>query len=154
AAVAVACVEQLRDEGWQIPDAAVSEGLAGVRWPARLEVTGRCPLVVLDCAHNVASARALVETLQQSFPPARRLLVFAGSSDKDLAGMFRVLAPSFAHAFLTRSSSARSTPPEQLADLLRAGTDLPFTTCPTAAEAWQAARALVRPDDLICVTGS
>jgi dihydrofolate synthase/folylpolyglutamate synthase len=154
AAVAVACVEQLRDEGWPISDAAVAEGLRGVRWPARLEVVGRRPLVVLDCAHNDASARALVETLQASFPPARRLLLFASSNDKDVVGIFRILAPHFAHAFLTCYHSARSTPPEQLADLLRASGDLPFTICPSAAEAWQAARELARPDDLICVTGS
>ena len=61
-----------------------------------------------------ASAQALVDTLQASFPPAadggsngngrggQRWLVFAGSSDKDLAGMFRALAPHFDHAFLTR----------------------------------------------------
>ena len=75
-------------------------------WPARLEVLGRRPLVVLDCAHNVASAERWCGRLQASFPPARRLLVFAGSSDKDLAGMFRVLSPHFAHAFLTRYSGS------------------------------------------------
>ena len=60
AAVAIACVEQLRATGWHIPDPAVAAGLSGVRWPARLELLGERPLVVLDCAHNVASAEALV----------------------------------------------------------------------------------------------
>src|SRR5207245_1591010 len=94
-AVAVSCIEQLRTAGWHIPDAAVAAGLANVRWPARLEVLGQHPLVVLDCAHNVASAQALAQTLRVSFPPARRLLVFACSNDKDVAGIFRVLAPHF-----------------------------------------------------------
>ncbi len=125
AAVAVACVEELQAKGWRLPDAAVAAGLAEVSWPARLEVVGRRPLIVLDCAHNVASALALVQTLQASFPPARRLLVFAGSSDKDLAGMFRVLSPHFAHAFLTRyTNNPRSVPAERLAELLRANGDL------------------------------
>jgi dihydrofolate synthase/folylpolyglutamate synthase len=155
AAVAVACVETLRAEGWRIPDAAVAQGLATVQWPARLEVVGRRPLVVLDCAHNVASAQALVETLQTSFPPARRLLIFAGSGDKDLAGMFRVLAPHFQHAFLTRyAGSARGAPPELLAGLWRAGSDLPFTVHAAPDEAWRAARAAAGADDIICVAGS
>jgi dihydrofolate synthase/folylpolyglutamate synthase len=155
AAVALACAEELRAQGWHIGDAAVAAGLAGVDWPARMEVVGRRPFVVLDCAHNVASAEALVETLRASFPPARRLLVFAGSSDKDLAGMFRVLAPHFAHAFLTRyRSNPRSVPPEGLADLLRQGGELPYTLCADADAAWQAARAASGPDDLICITGS
>jgi dihydrofolate synthase/folylpolyglutamate synthase len=96
-----------------------------------------------------------VQTLQASFPPARRLLVFAGSSDKDLAGMFRVLSPHFAHAFLTRYSvNARSVSPERLAELLRTSGDLPYTICPTPADAYRAARAAAGADDLICITGS
>jgi hypothetical protein len=156
AAVAVACVEVLREQGWHVSDAAVAAGLAGVRWPARMEVVGRRPLVVLDCAHNVASAEAVVQTLNSSFPPGgRRLLVFAGSSDKDLPGIFRVLAPHFAHAYLTRyAHNPRAVPPEQLAALLRQVSDLPFSLHPTAAAAWQAARAAAGADDLVCVTGS
>ena len=155
AAVALACVEQLQSEGWHLPDAAVAAGLAEVAWPARLEVVGRRPLVVLDCAHNVASALALVRTLQASFPPARRLLVFAGSSDKDLVGMFRVLSPHFAHVFLTRYTvNARSVPPEQMAELLRASGDVAITLCPDPADAYRAARAAAGDDDLICITGS
>src|SRR5207302_10913455 len=98
AALAVAAVEELQGAGLHIGDLAVAEGLAKVRWPARLEVVGSRPLVVLDCAHNLASAQALVDTLEASFPAAadsggnghrhggRRLVVFAGSNDKDLAG--------------------------------------------------------------------
>jgi dihydrofolate synthase/folylpolyglutamate synthase len=155
AAVAVACVEQLRAAGWHVPEAAVAAGLANVDWPARLEVVGKQPLVVLDCAHNVASAQALVDTLRTSFPPTRRLLVFASSNDKDVPGIFRILAPHFAHAFLTRyGNNPRSVPPEDLAKMLRRSGNLPSTGCPTAAEAWHAARALAGPDDLICITGS
>jgi dihydrofolate synthase / folylpolyglutamate synthase len=155
ASVAVACIERLRAKGFHVPDAAVARGLAGVVWPARMEVLARRPLVVLDCAHNVASAAALVETLQSSFPPARRLLLFAGSTDKDVAGMFRVLAPHFAHAFLTRyTDNPRGVAPEQLSEWWRAAGDVPATACATPAQAWQAARALAGADDLICVTGS
>ncbi|HMC64621.1 MAG TPA: folylpolyglutamate synthase/dihydrofolate synthase family protein [Gemmataceae bacterium] len=155
AAVAVATIEQLQTEGMTIPDAAVAAGLAEVRWPARLEVLGRRPFIVLDCAHNVASAQALVDTLEASFPPGRRLLIFAVSTDKDIAGMFRVLAPQFEHVFLTRyQPSLRAAAPEQLADILRGTADLPYTLCSTAAEAWHAARTAAGPEDLLCVTGS
>lgn len=155
AAVAVAAVEQLRQAGFHIPDAAVAEGLARVCWPARLEVLESRPFVVLDCAHNIASAQALVDTLLVSFPPARRLLLFAGSSDKDLTGMFRVLAPHFAHVFLTRyGNSPRGVPPEKLAELLQAVAAIPTTLCPTVKDAWIQARSLADPDDLICITGS
>ncbi len=155
ASVVVVSVESLRAQGLHVPDAAVKQGLVEVVWPARMEVVGRQPLVVLDCAHNVASAAALVETLLSSFPPARRLLLFAGSSDKDIAGMFREMAPQFAHAFLTRyTNNPRSVAPEQLLDWWRAAGGLTATTCATPIEAWSAARAIADKNDLICVTGS
>jgi dihydrofolate synthase/folylpolyglutamate synthase len=155
AAVAVACVERLREEGFTIPDAAVERGLAEVRWPARMEVVGRRPWVVLDCAHNVAAAEAVVGTIEESFPPGRRLLVFAGSSDKDVAGMFRVMQPHFDAAYLTRySNNPRSVDPEELARLWSAAGPKPAATFATAAEAIAAARAEAGPGDLVCVTGS
>lgn len=155
AAVAVVCVEELRRHGWHLPDAAVATGLAEVSWPARLEVLGRRPLVVLDCAHNVASAQALVAALQSSFPSARRQLIFAASNDKDVRGMFRVLAPHFERAWLTRyTQSPRSFGPEELAAHLRSVSDLPHDLLMTPTEAWEAARQVARPEDLICITGS
>jgi dihydrofolate synthase/folylpolyglutamate synthase len=155
AAVVLACVEQLRADGLHIDDGAVAAGLAGVAWPARLEVLGRRPFIVLDCAHNLASAQALVDTLHASFPPVRRLLVFAGSSDKDLAGMLRLLAPHFHQAFLTRyQSNPRGVPGKQLAEMLHRIADVPASVHATTEEAWRAAGASAGPEDLICVTGS
>jgi dihydrofolate synthase/folylpolyglutamate synthase len=155
AAVAVAVVEVLREQGWHLPDAAVRAGLGEVVWPARMEVVGHRPLVVLDCAHNVASALALVETLDRSFPPGQRLLVFAGSGDKDVAGMFRVLAPHFRRAFFTRfTSNARAVPPEQLAAWWHSAGGAQAEVCATPADGWTAARTAAQADELICITGS
>ncbi len=155
AAVVIACVEQLRELGWHLPDGAVEAGLRTVDWPARLEVCGRRPTILLDCAHNVASAVALADTVCASFPPQRRLLVFAASGDKDVAGMFRVLAPHFAHAFLTRyTTNLRGVPPEHLADLLPAEAGLGVTLCATPAQALAEAKARAGPEDMICIAGS
>ncbi|MCS6850709.1 MAG: bifunctional folylpolyglutamate synthase/dihydrofolate synthase [Gemmataceae bacterium] len=155
AAVVVAVIEQLRREGLVVPDTAVAAGLAAARWPARVEVVGRRPLTILDCAHNVASAQALVETLTASFPPTRRLLVFACSSDKDIRGILRELAPAFSAFWVTcYSHNPRAIPPEQLASILRELTPRPVTVCPAALDAWQAAQAAAGPDDLVCITGS
>jgi dihydrofolate synthase/folylpolyglutamate synthase len=164
AAVAVAAVDLLRDEGLTIPDVAVKTGLASVRWPARLEIVGRRPLVLLDCAHNVASAQALAEALTTSFQLAapahdsregrpRRHLIFAGSRDKDLAGMLRVLGPLFDSIYFTQyAHRTRNVPPQQLAEL-PAGPAIKSQHA-TAPDAWRAARTAAGPNDLICITGS
>src|SRR5262249_13110464 len=105
AALVIAAVEELRRYGLHVPNTAVADGLAQVQWPARVEVVGHAPLVLLDCAHNLASARAMLETLETSFPlrpGGQRLLIFAGSRDKDLAGMLGLLTPHFQQVVLTR----------------------------------------------------
>jgi dihydrofolate synthase/folylpolyglutamate synthase len=154
AAVAVAAIEILQERGWPIRAEAVREGVASVCWPARMEILRHRPLVVVDCAHNVASAEAVVRTLQESFPPTRRVLVFASSNDKDVVGMARVLAPHFAAVVATRfTTNSRAVTPEQiLAIFAQAG--LSGTTAATPAEAWEQARRLAGEDELVCVAGS
>ncbi len=157
AAVVVAIIEELCRQGLPVSDQAVAAGLAQVQWPARLEVLGRQPLVVLDCAHNVASAQALAQALVDSFPLSggRRLLLFAGSRDKDLAGMLAVLAPHFARFYLTRfQSNPRSATAEELAGLLPAERRADAVLCATTPEAWQRVRQEASAADLICATGS
>jgi dihydrofolate synthase/folylpolyglutamate synthase len=147
ASVAIACVEALRGLGWHLPDDAVKAGLASARWPARIEVVRRSPWVVLDCAHNVASAAALVTALEESLPPGPRCLLFASSSDKDVAGMFEVLKPHFCRALFTRfTNSPRAMDPQRLADHWGGGEVHPFPE-----DALQVGLAHSGP---LCITGS
>ena len=98
ATLAIACAEELQRQGTALSPVAIREGLTCTSWPARLEVMSRDPLVLLDCAHNVASAQALMTALRTSFPgspTSQRFLIFATSQDKDLAGILRALAPHF-----------------------------------------------------------
>jgi dihydrofolate synthase/folylpolyglutamate synthase len=164
AVLVVAAVEQLREQGLQISDGAVAAGLLGVHWPARLEVARRRPLVLLDCAHNGASAEALVATLQASFPAhglaqgpgaAQRWLIFAASHDKDLAAMLEIFGPQFNHIVFTRfQSNPRAAAPERLAELLRQGSSRQPTQCPDPGAAWQLVLSQAQPHDLVCITGS
>lgn len=160
ASIAVACVEELRRQGWNISEQDVLEGLATTRWPARLEVIQRSPLVLLDCAHNVASARALVETLRATFPHLyegnrRRLLIFAVSHDKDLAGILRELLPHFTHLLLTdHPDHPRLLPPEAVTKVVRQVSELSTTVCASSSEAWRLAKEWAEEQDGICIAGS
>jgi dihydrofolate synthase / folylpolyglutamate synthase len=157
AAVALAALDLLAEVE---PSLAVSRddvvrGFAGLRWPARIEIVGQNPWIVVDGAHNPASAAALADTLRTSFPPTRRTLVFGTTRDKDLPGQLQVLLPLFDRVIATRYiENPRSVPPETIADRILAlcGRAVPITFDP--AEAIELARSLTAPDDLICITGS
>lgn len=59
-AVAIATLQQLRLQGWQISDEAIIAGMANTRWPGRLQwVHWRQHPLLIDGAHNVAAARGL-----------------------------------------------------------------------------------------------
>ena len=156
AAVAVAALDCLRRTGMPIPEAAIERGFRDVRWPARIEVVSREPLVILDTAHNVPSVEALVTTLCHEFPVrGRKAVVFAVSADKQYPEMLRTLAGFFDHVHLTKYGNARCVPPEKLAEVLAAvAPGTPFTPHPDSATAWVAARSAAGPDDLLCITGS
>jgi dihydrofolate synthase/folylpolyglutamate synthase len=157
AALALAAAERLREVGYSVTPAAVAAGLAGVRWPGRVEIISRRPALILDTAHNVPSAEALVRTLTEAFQGVgRRAVVFAVSSDKPVGDILRVLAGYFDHFHLTRyGHNPRCVPPEEVARVLTdVAPDRTATTHTSAAEAWRAARGASGPDDLVCVTGS
>jgi dihydrofolate synthase/folylpolyglutamate synthase len=155
AAVGIATLIELVRQGWNIPEAAVRQGLAEVRWPARVEVVRRGPTVVLDSAHNVASIEALVRALDESFVAARRLLIFATTRDKDARGMLDVLLAKFDDVILTRYwSNPRSMPIEELEALSAELSCQRAHVCADPAAAWKLASEIAGPEHLICITGS
>jgi dihydrofolate synthase / folylpolyglutamate synthase len=157
ATVVCATIERLRAAGMPVSASAVTQGLASVRWPARIEQISSRPVVILDTAHNVPSIEALVQTLRASFPISGvRRVIFAVSSDKQYPEMLRVLASYFDHFHLTRyGHNPRCVPSEKLAAVLaEVAPGKSFTLHATSQEAWVAARGAAAQLDLICVTGS
>ena len=154
-AMVLAVVSELRTQGWSLPDEAIGRGLREVQWPGRIEVLGEHPAIVVDGAHNWAATAALVETLTQRFQARRRVLVFAASRDKDVAGMVRQLYPVFDTVILTAfHNNPRNLPAEELTRLCQALSCRYVHVANNSAAAWKLARRLAGPEDLICVTGS
>lgn len=155
AAVALAALEELRAQGFSLPAEAVAAALAELSWPARIEVLGRRPAIVVDAAHNVASAEALVESLGESFSVRRRRLLFATTRDKDLAGMLAVLLPRFDEVVFTQyANNPRAVRAAEIAAAAAALTGRTYPFQPDALAAWAELRQRTAPEDLLCATGS
>ncbi|MFO0692083.1 MAG: folylpolyglutamate synthase/dihydrofolate synthase family protein [Polyangiales bacterium] len=89
AVTALAVVAELRRSGFDLPEAAVRKGLAGVKWPARLErVPGR-PALLLDAAHNPDGCAVLADHLRAMPRRGRTVLLFGAMADKDHEAMLR-----------------------------------------------------------------
>jgi dihydrofolate synthase/folylpolyglutamate synthase len=155
ASVALATLDLLAGQGFALGLESVARGLAALSFPARVEVLGEAPWVVIDGAHNVASAEALADTLRTCFPPAPRTLVFGTTREKDLKGQLRALLPGTRAVVATRYvENPRSVPPSEVAEAVRAlGGPSPLVA-PDPAEALALARRQTPRDGLVCVTGS
>ena len=157
AAAAVAAADALAAQGLEIPRAALHQGLAEVRWPARLEaLPGDGPRIVVDGAHNADSVRRALEALDQCFPRkpgARLLVVFGVLGDKQLAGMAEIVRARADEVIATQSDHPRA---RDAADVRAAfaGWNGKTSLAEHAPEAIAAARDAAGPDDLICVLGS
>jgi dihydrofolate synthase / folylpolyglutamate synthase len=155
AALAVGLVELVSSRVRPVPAEAVFAGLSGLKWPARIEVVMQRPTVVIDAAHNWAAASALLSTVRSDFPARRRVLVFAGTRDKDVRGLLRLLAPAFDTVVLTQyQNNPRVVPLEQLYSLAQSVTDAPVHLASDPAAAWKLAGRLATAEDLVCITGS
>jgi dihydrofolate synthase/folylpolyglutamate synthase len=115
---AIAALDVLREQGFRVPVEAVREGLRSVRWPGRMEILSRAPLVVVDSAHNPYSAKILRQALEEWFPNQRWVLVFGAFVDKDAAGMLKALLPISEYVIVTRSDHPRAAAPVELADVV------------------------------------
>ncbi len=159
AAVALAVIAELRRQGWCVSSDAMRRGLADAMLPGRVEIVRGEPTIVLDTAHNPASARALVESLAELPAPCRRTLVLSISRDKDVPAIVRALAPHFDRFVVTEyrenpRAVAAETLAEFVADALPEATPAEITVSHTPREAWLYVRNTAIPGEQVCITGS
>lgn len=157
ATVALAALDALRLE-IPLARAAISRGLSQVRWPGRMEILSRRPLIVADSAHNADSAAKLVAALRRHLPPFEKFILILGASlDKDIEGILCHLLPHARHIIVTRSRHPRAAEPYWLAEKVRAQGSHAFTAGEVGA-ALERALALAEEEgfdeSLICITGS
>ena len=91
-ACAIATLQSLRAQGWQIPDEAIRQGMANVRWPGRLQrVDWQGHKLLIDGAHNRESARSLRVYIDQTYPNQPITWLMGMLETKDHEGVFTEL---------------------------------------------------------------
>ena len=153
AALALLAVEELRKQGWNIPEQAIRNGLKKVQWRARLELLQENPKILLDSAHNPMSIQSLVKTLNSIFKYEKLILVFGVLKDKDYQKMFKEIGSLADSIVLTKPLNDRALDPEFL-EHHPVTQGKPIDVIPDIQNAWTRALALANKDDLICAAGS
>jgi len=155
AAVAIGAIEALRLSGISIDAETIKRGLQSVKWPGRLEVIRkRDPRIVLDGAHNKASADALARSVRRLFSYKKLILVLGISKDKDVKGILKELVPIADSIILTKSKVVeRAMDPAAIHAMITPKTR-DVTVTQDVGDALEKALKKAGPSDLVLVAGS
>lgn len=118
-ALAIASLQILQQQGWQIPTEAIISGITNTKWLGRMQwVRWKNYQILIDGAHNPAAAIALrqyVDTLDSKSVT----WVIGMLSTKDHADIFKALLQPSDKLYLVPVPDHSSADPQQLANLGR-----------------------------------
>jgi dihydrofolate synthase/folylpolyglutamate synthase len=116
AAVAINAVKQLNRKGWNISEEALRSGLLWTKWPGRLEILSKDPVVLIDGAHNAEAAIVLRNALEEYFPGRPITAIMGVLSDKDYIAMMETVLPLCGRLFAVTTDSPKALPAAELAE--------------------------------------
>ena len=138
---------------FNITDMAIAQGLENVSFPARMEILGRSPLVLLDGGHNPAAARSLACSIDRYLANKKITVVMGIFKDKDYNAVIPVIAERAANFIAVRPDNPRALEPEITAGI--AADYCKNTVCIDDYDrAFQFALAQAGADGVILICGS
>lgn len=153
AAAALAAIGVLREQGFAVPEDAVSEGFSEARLPARQEILSLSPAVLLDGAHNPEGVGALADTAARYLPKGDTVAVGGMLADKDARSSAAKLRGLFSAVFTVAPPSERALGADAFAAILReAGLDA--RPAESVGAALDAAFSLLKPGGALVIFGS
>ncbi|MBN2491865.1 MAG: bifunctional folylpolyglutamate synthase/dihydrofolate synthase [Planctomycetes bacterium] len=154
AAIALAVLDRFAaDGGPAVDEETLRRAWRAVRIPGRMEILCTEPLLLVDGAHNGASALALLEALTFHFPERPLHLILAMAGDKLVEETAVPLLRAAARVHVTRTDNPRSLDPARLA-ALAADLGRPAKVHPTSGEALEAALRDASPGAVTVAAGS
>jgi dihydrofolate synthase/folylpolyglutamate synthase len=154
AVLAIAAVEAFGGE--RISDDVLERALGGVRLPARMEILGRHPLVVVDGGHNPAAATHVRAAVEEAFAHERLIIVIGMVGSKPVEDVLAIWAPIADHVVVTVPKTERAAEADRLVATLRElGLEADaIDVVDDVGAAVDHAMGLAGEDDLVLVFGS
>ena len=118
AATALAAVEVFAGEK-KLDEELVRSAFASASSPGRCEIVHRNPTVIIDAAHNPHGAKSLRKTIENEFDFDSIIGIVAPMGDKDTGGILEEFEAIMTTAIITRNSSHRAAPIDELASEAR-----------------------------------
>lgn len=163
-ALAIAAIQSLRNQGWQVSDRAICEGIAQTEWAGRLQwldfnLHDETCKILIDGAHNVPAAEYLRQFVDETYPHQRRIWLLGILNTKDQIGILKALLYPDDLCITVPVPSAATTDPADLAKLASQFLNSPAIACPDLPSGLAAAFANRRSTntlrgDIVVLCGS
>ena len=144
-------VKMLEKLGFDIPEAAIRQGLKSVAWPARFEVIGNDPTFIADGGHNPEGIDGAVNSIERYFENERVAVVTGVMADKDYNYMARRIGTVADKVFCIRPENPRALSAEEYASVFES-LGVSAVACPSVAAAVDAAIEYARSKKLAIVS--
>lgn len=152
AACVLKAVDILREEGLDLPEKSVEQGLSKAKWQARFELLSKEPTVIFDGAHNPEGVEAAVESIKACFR-GRKVCVLSGVlKDKAYDKIAEDIAKVASFVFTVTPESPRALPAKEYAEVLN-GKGVCATPFENVGDAVEKALEQAKKEDspLICM---
>ena len=148
---AFSAIEAVKLQGFAISDKNITDGIAKVVFPARMEQISVEPLVILDGAHNLQGCEALAKAM--SLTPKKKVVIMGMLRDKDWLHAAARIAQEAEMFFAVSPENPRALPAGELAAAIEgiAGKVKAFSTIDSAVDA---ALPLLEEDAALFCCGS
>ncbi len=153
-AIAIATIEILQNQGWQISETAIQNGIAKTQWLGRLQkTTWKNQTILIDGAHNPAAAIALREYVDNfsNYQPINWVIGIIATKDCD--DILEALLKKGDRLYLVPVPDQNSTPPAELATLAKSICP-ELTLCETFSDLTTALDTAVADNNLTVLCGS
>lgn len=157
AAMSIAIVDLLRDQGLAIPSEAIRNGLGQLECPGRIErvMLPHNVMGIIDAAHNQDSISALCDCLRDRSADRTIAVVFGTSIDKSAETMIGLLAEVTDELFLTRfHGNPRFFPPADLQPMVAPPLAGKTHVVTDPVQACELALRSVSPEGTLVICGS
>ncbi len=91
AAIALECVEILKNKGYQIKEEAVRKGLSTVIHKARFETIKENPKIIFDGGHNENAINNLTNTINMYYPDKEKVYIVSLLKTKDYRKVIEII---------------------------------------------------------------
>lgn len=152
-ATAVAAINVLKQNGWNVTYKSLIDGISKVKVPARTEIISHTPLKIIDGGHNAEGVDALCNTLVKFCANRKIIAVFGMMKDKDYRYAVKKLAPLCERIYTTEASNPRTLDAKSLAKEVKQYCKK-VRSEPNPEKAYYKALKKAKDDDVVLVCGS